>query len=173
MEEGSNNKPPSRRAEAGGEVQREMSCARKLTRLLLVKAALDFVIVVWLVADFAGAAFTSIEAARIEKIDGELRGRFTLSGRERDREVQLFIDGIFVASTSARCAAEDVKSAARDGSSCAFSFTLPKLAAGEHEAVAYIAGAERGGARRVLRVVGEPVRFQVENLEEKRADARR
>lgn len=143
---------------------------RKLTRLLLAKAALDFVIVVWLAASFASATLTPIEAGRIEKIDGEVRGRFTAKAQHRDADVQLFIDEVFVTSTRVRCEAEDVKADARAASPCEFSFALPPLAAGDHEAAVYVAGADAGEARRSLRIVGEPVRFRVESSETKQAD---
>lgn len=139
--------------------------------MLLAKAVLDFVLVVWLAVSFYFAAFVPVGEGRIEKIDGELRGRFVASRQERGGEVQLFVDGVYFGASRVSCGAEEMKPDARRAAGCEFSFALPPLAAGDHEAAAYVSGADVGEARRSLRIIGEPVRFRIESSETVRADA--
>lgn len=155
----------------GRERERVERRSRNLTRVLLAKAALDCVLVVWLAADFAGAAFAPVEAGQIELFDGGLRGRFVASDPRRDTDVQLFVDGVFVTAARARCEAESREPVARLVSICEYGFALPPLAAGEHEASLYIAGEDLGGGLRALLIVGKPLRFTIKDSETNRTDA--
>ena len=76
-------------------------------------------------------------------------------------EVQLYVDGRFVAHAAATLPRPDVVAAGRAADeSCGYSFALPALAPGEHEARVYAlnaAGARRGP--RALKQLGNPLRF--------------
>jgi hypothetical protein len=91
---------------------------------------------------------------------------WVVDGREaasRPVEVQLYIDGVFVAAAAADLPRPDVVAAgqARD-ERCGYSFALPALAAGEHESRVYAAHAVGGGgAYRTLQQTGAALRFRV------------
>lgn len=78
-------------------------------------------------------------------------------------EVQLFIDGKFVASALASQARPDVVNSgwSRDEWH-GYSFLVPLLPAGVHEARVYALHASRGGIRQSLQLVGDPIRFMVD-----------
>ena len=77
-------------------------------------------------------------------------------------EVQLYVDGSFVAAGVAQLPRPDVLEAggARD-EFCGYSFPLPALAAGRHEARVYAAHTV-GGSYRTLILTGKPLRFTIE-----------
>lgn len=96
--------------------------------------------------------------------DGRVAG-WVVDGREeapRPVEVQLYIDGAFAAAAVADLPRPDVSAAgeARD-ERCGYSFALPSLAAGEHEARVYAAHTVGGGAYRTLQQTGAALRFRV------------
>lgn len=77
-------------------------------------------------------------------------------------EVQLYIDGTFVADRSAAEFRPDVRQAKRaDDDWHGFVFKVPSLPPGEHEARVYAAHASGAGARRTLQLIGKPQRFSV------------
>jgi hypothetical protein len=76
-------------------------------------------------------------------------------------EVELYVDGRFVAHARADLPRADVVAAGRAAAeNCGYSFTLPPLAPGPHEARVYALHAPGGGAElRTLRQLGNPLRF--------------
>src|SRR5712692_9725449 len=77
-------------------------------------------------------------------------------------EVQLYIDGIFVADRAAAEFRPDLREAKRaEDNWHGFVFTLPPIPPGEHEARVYAAHASGAGARRTLQLIGKPLRFRV------------
>lgn len=79
-------------------------------------------------------------------------------------EVQLFIDGQFVAQSRAELPRPDVLAAGRAASAeHGFRFETPPLAAreAEYEARVYALHAAGGGERRTLNQIGKPLRFRV------------
>jgi hypothetical protein len=75
-------------------------------------------------------------------------------------EVQLYVDGRFVAHGQAALPRPDVVAAGRAADEhCGYSFALPPLAAGEHEARVYALHAPGGGDLRTLKQLGDPLRF--------------
>jgi hypothetical protein len=77
-------------------------------------------------------------------------------------EVQLYIDGIFVADQAAAEFRPDLRAAKRAGDDWhGFVFKLPPIPPGEHEARVYAAHASGAGARRTLQLIGKPLRFRV------------
>jgi hypothetical protein len=77
-------------------------------------------------------------------------------------EVQLYIDGIFVADRAAAEFRPDLRAAKRaEDDWHGFVFKLPPIPPGEHEARVYAAHASGGGTRRTLQLIGKPLRFRV------------
>ena len=79
-------------------------------------------------------------------------------------EVQLFIDGRFVASRIAELPRPDVVAAGwtRDDR-CGYEFPLPALSPGEHESRVYAVHIVKGGAYRTLQLSGNPLRFRIDD----------
>ena len=79
-------------------------------------------------------------------------------------EVQLYIDGRFIANKAADGFRPDVREAKRaDDDWHGFVFPVPLLASGEHEVRVYAVYAGSNGARRNLQLIGKPRRFRVED----------
>ncbi len=77
-------------------------------------------------------------------------------------EVQLYIDGIFVADQVAGEFRPDLRAAKRAGDDWhGFVFEVPPIPPGEHEARVYAAHTSAAGARRTLQLIGKPLRFRV------------
>jgi hypothetical protein len=77
-------------------------------------------------------------------------------------EVQLYIDGIFVADRTAAEFRPDLREAKRaEDDWHGFVFNVPPIPPGEHEARVYAAHASSAGARRTLQLIGKPLRFRV------------
>ena len=77
-------------------------------------------------------------------------------------EVQLYLDGSFVADRAAAEFRPDVHQANRaEDDWHGFVFKTPPLQTGEHEARVYAVHASGSGARRALQLIGKPLRFRV------------
>lgn len=78
-------------------------------------------------------------------------------------EVQLYVDGKFVATQIANKARPDVQTAgwAKDEWH-GYMFSFPSLSAGLHEACLYALHNSGGGARKSLRLMGDPIPFFVD-----------
>jgi hypothetical protein len=75
-------------------------------------------------------------------------------------EVELYVDGRFVAHGVAALARPDVVAAGRaTDPDCGYRFPLPPLAEGPHEARVYALHAPRPAHLRTLRQLGDPLRF--------------
>jgi hypothetical protein len=100
---------------------------------------------------------------------GEVTARHTIDGwavNERAPyarvEVQLFIDGQLAASTHANLSRPDVLAAGFAADEwCGYSFTLPPLPAGTHEARVYALHKVGRGSYRTLQLMGDPLKFDV------------
>ena len=77
-------------------------------------------------------------------------------------EVQLFVDGVFVATTSAGESRPDVVAAgwAKDGWN-GYTFRLQPMKEGSHVARVYALHDSGGGKRKSLQLVGDPIWFYV------------
>ena len=77
-------------------------------------------------------------------------------------EVQLFIDGKFVADRAATEFRPDVHASGRANDDWhGFIFNTPLLQVGEHEARVYAVHSARSGMRRTLQIIGKPLRFEI------------
>jgi hypothetical protein len=94
---------------------------------------------------------------------GEVAGWAVDASRPSARvEVQLYVDGRFVAHGVASLPRPDVLAAGRaSDENCGYRFELPRLPAGEHEARVYAHNAAAGaGDLRTLRQLGNTLRFR-------------
>ena len=77
-------------------------------------------------------------------------------------EVQLFIDGKFVDRQVAQLSRPDVFAARWSKDEWhGYSFAVPGMASGAHEARVYALHPSSGGARYTLQLLGDPIRFEV------------
>jgi hypothetical protein len=92
---------------------------------------------------------------------GEVAGWAVDTSRTAARvEVQLYVDGRFVAHGTASLPRPDVVAAGRaEDESCGYSFALPAFPAGEHEARVYALHAGGPGGLRTLTQLGNALRF--------------
>ena len=79
-------------------------------------------------------------------------------------EVELYVDGRFVAHSSAALPRPDVVAAGRaTNPDCGYRFPLPVLAEGPHEARIYALHAPGPAERRTLKQLGDPLRFDIDS----------
>ena len=124
---------------------------RRLARLVAAKLLLDLLFVCALAAYTHAVTYRSAFEGALEYADGR-GGRgwvVDLESPDADVEVQLFLNGEFVASTLAR------ETTAGGRRSFAFEFLRS-----EYEARVYAVRAGRGGERRTLQQVGGAVHFR-------------
>ena len=135
----------------------------RLAHFLLAKAVLEAVFVAALAVGFYLTAFNPYFRGALDVADTErVAGWAVNEGAQERVEVQLYIDGRFVADTLADKSRPDVKAAGRAVDEyCGFEFRGPfVLDAGDHEARAYALHESGGGARRTLQLLGKPSSFQ-------------
>ena len=92
---------------------------------------------------------------------GEVAGWAVDASRPDERvEVELYVDGLFVAHGVAALPRPDVVAAGRaTDPDCGYRFPLPVLAEGPHEARVYALHAPGPADRRTLKQLGDPLRF--------------
>ena len=130
---------------------------RRLVNLLLGKAALDLLFVCALAAGFHYAAFRPSFRGALDHADARSVRGWVVDRSEPGRrvEVQLYLDGRFVASAVADRPREG---SAQEGGH-GFVFRLDPPPPGEHEARVYALHAPAEGRRHTLQQLGSPVRF--------------
>ena|SRR5258708_35540239 len=98
-----------------------------------------------------------------ELADTRISGWMVNNAAPWDRvEVQLFIDGRFVASGIANESRPDVFAAGWSKDEWhGYSFAIPSLNPGSHEARVYALHESGGGLRKALQLSGDPIRFSV------------
>ncbi|HYN85933.1 MAG TPA: hypothetical protein VER32_11820 [Pyrinomonadaceae bacterium] len=137
---------------------------RRIRRLLVAKAALETLFVVALAAAFFHVNWNPRVRGAVAS-DGRTRVEGWVAGGRADSalEVQLFVDGRFVASATAD--GEPPKGGERPAGARGFSFALPRLEPGEHEARVYAVHVGGGRTRLALHPVGGGVRVRGEGVE--------
>lgn len=130
----------------------------RLTLLLVLKSAAEALFVLALVA-FYFADLRAGYAGAVESVDGGvLKGWVVDRAKPSETvEVQLYVDGRFAASTYAGETPGDSERGG-EGVRRRFSFDLKFDGGAGHEARVYAVREGRGG-RRVLSLLGRPVRF--------------
>lgn len=140
----------------------------RLTQLLIAKSVIEALFVGAVAVLFFYTAFSPhfrgwSDVADARKVSGWAVNE---AAPEAPVEVQVYIDGRFVADGLANHARPDVLAAGRSTTElCGFQFDSPPLAAGEHEARVFAVHASEGGARRTLQQVGLPLRFRITSEE--------
>lgn len=137
---------------------------KRLTTLLLSKLTLDLLFVGALAVYAHSAAFHPFFSGSLDSADSSsVRGWVVDRARAGEAvEVQLYLDGRFVADAFADGPRPDVSAKGyapdeRHG----FVFALGPLPAGTHEARVYAVHASRADSRRTLQQIGAAYRFTV------------
>ncbi len=136
-----------------------------LAHLLIGKSILETLFVAALAAGFYYSAFNPYFRGTVDAVDArQVLGWAVDEARPQSRvEVQLYVDGHFVASRIANHSRPDVRAAGRAADEWhGFVFDVPTLPNGEYEARVYAAHESDAGARRTLQLIGQPMRFRVE-----------
>ncbi len=136
----------------------------RLHNLLVAKSIVETLFVVGLAVGFYYVTFNPYFRGALDVADARRVAGWAIDEAQPSArvEVQLYIDGRFVESRAADANRPDVAAAgrARDDRH-GFEFTTPALQSGEHEARVYAVHASGDDARRVLQLVGKPLRFRV------------
>lgn len=136
----------------------------RLAHLIIAKSVAEALLVSAFAVGFYYLAFNphfrgSVDEAGEHRVSGWLMDE----ARPAEHvEVQLYVDGKFVASRLADEVRPDIRAAGRaPDERHGFTFLSPTREAGEHEARVYAVHASGGGRRRTLQLIGHPLRFTV------------
>lgn len=134
----------------------------RLKAAVAAKLVLDLLFVCSLAAYAQAVASRADYEGALEQVEAGVARGWVAVGSRQDAgpEVQLYVDGRLAASALA----ELPRAEARPGGPASedrrgFELKLEPLPPGEHEARVYAVSASRGGSRRTLRQVGNPLRF--------------
>lgn len=136
----------------------------RLTQLLIAKSVIEALFVATLAVVFYYTAFSPHFRGWSDVADAQEVTGWAVNEAAPDApvEVQVYIDGRFVADGLANYSRPDVLAAGRSTTElCGFRFDSPPLSAGEHEARVFAVHASEGGARRTLQQIGLPLRFRI------------
>ena len=135
----------------------------RLTRILLFKSAAEAIFVLALALAFYQYNIRAPFEGAVETFDGHVLKGWVVNERDASArvEVHLFVDGVFAGSSLAEHdQMEADASAGAQAMRQRFAFAIQNVRGGEHEARVY-ALKEGTDGRRVLRLLGEPLRFVV------------
>ena len=138
---------------------------KRLVNLLIAKSILDTVLVgVIAVAVYLDAFPPTFHGWGEVVVEARSISGWVVSASDpwRRVEVQLFVDGKLVGTQVAHLSRPDVVAAgwSRDDWH-GYSFTVPALASGTHEARVYALHHSDNGDRYSLQLLGDPIRFEV------------
>jgi len=138
---------------------------KKLTNLLIAKSILETILVTALAVGVWANAFPPTFHGWGEAVAGtnSISGWAVNNAKPWERvEVQLFIDGKFVATQVAHQSRPDVPSSgwSRDEWH-GYRFVVCQLSPGAHEARVYALHSSGQGSRYTLQLLGDPISFQV------------
>jgi hypothetical protein len=142
----------------------------RLTHFLIVKSIIEALFVGALAVGFYLTAFIPYLRGSLDEATPQAVRGWTVNEAEQQQrvEVQLYIDGRFVASQRAEQSRPDVRDAGRATDEWhGYYFQTPPLEAGEHEARIYAVHRMSGDQLRTLHLIGIPHRFHVEANEVK------
>lgn len=158
--EAGTNVPGLRVPFAAGEELPLMRVRGRLVKLIAAKLALDLLFVCGLALYTHAVTFERGFDGALEHVDGH-GARGWVADLERPSEpveVQLFLNGQFVASaTASEPRPDDASNVSKVSVRRFFVFEFQR--SGEYEARVYAVRARRGGARRTLQQIGEPKHF--------------
>lgn len=136
----------------------------KLINFLVGKSILETILVATIAVGFYITAFPPFFHGWGEATATSIAGwAVNNSAPSEHVSVQLFVDGNFVATQSASLSRPDVPAAGWSKDEWhGYSFPLPRLAAGVHEARVYAVHASGGATRQTLQQLGDPIRFAID-----------
>lgn len=146
----------------------------KLGHLLLAKSIAEALLVTAVSVGFYFVTTNPYVRGSLDFADSHAVAGWVVDGARPAAhvEVQLYIDGIFIADQQAAESRPDVREANRAADDRhGFAFKLPPIPPGDHEARVYAAHVSGAGARRTLQLIGKPLRFRV--TDSGKGDARR
>jgi len=137
---------------------------RRLSQLLIAKSITETLLVATIAVAFYFMLFPPYFRGWGEATPHEIAGWAVNEAAPWERvEVQLFIDGSFVASGFANLSRPDVMATGWSADEWhGYSFAPASLATGEHVAQVYAMQSRGAGARRTLQQLGDPIRFVVD-----------
>ena len=146
------------------EVRRASRARGRLAKLIAAKLTLDLLFVCALAAYAHAVTYRTGFDGELERADGLGVGGWAVDLERPDSpvELQLFLDGRFAAAVLAGGPASDVTPPGPPGRgrrAFVFQFEQPRSAG--YEARVYAVREGRGGARRTLRQIGGPRRFDL------------
>lgn len=136
----------------------------RLSRFIIAKSILETLFVVALVAHFSYAHFNPRLRGSLDVADErEIAGWATDEDQPAKQiEVELYIDGHFVARRRADATRADVLAARRAADAeHGFVFQTPQLAPGEHEARVFAVHEGADAQRKTLLQIGNPKSFKI------------
>jgi hypothetical protein len=136
----------------------------RLAHFLIGKALAETLLVSTLAVGFYLTAFTPFFRGSLDAADARQIAGWAVNHNDPQArvEVQLYIDGRFVAHRAADAPRPDVLAAGRAADERhGFAFDTPQLPAGQHEARVYAVHASGEGRRRTLQLVDKPLTFTV------------
>ncbi|HKQ51310.1 MAG TPA: hypothetical protein VJT74_03005 [Pyrinomonadaceae bacterium] len=136
----------------------------RLVHFLIGKALVETLLVGALAVGFYLTAFTPYFRGSLDVADSRHIAGWAVNQNEPHArvEVQLYVDGRFVAHRAADAPRPDVLAAGRAADEThGFVFDTPPLPAGMHEARVYAVHASGEGQRRTLQLVDKPLTFNV------------
>lgn len=142
----------------------------RLTNFLIAKSIAEALFVGALAVVFYLTAFTPFFRGSLDYADARHVAGWVVNQAHplSHVEVQLYIDGRFIANGTADLSRPDVKAAGRaENENHGFVFDLPALPAGQHEARVYAVHMSGEGQRRTLQLVDKPLVFNVDAIEAK------
>lgn len=149
---------------SSGNVRDQSQARARLTQLLIAKSIVEALFVGAVAVGFYYMAFSPHFRGWNDVADARQVAGWAINEARPGVpvEVQVYIDGRFAGDTLANLSRPDVVRAGRSRTElCGFQLETPPLAAGEHEARAFVVHESNGGARRTLQQIGFPVRFRV------------
>jgi hypothetical protein len=141
--------------------------SKRLARLihyLIAKSIIEALFVGALAVGFYLMAFTPSLRGELDEANAQHVAGWAVdhAAPQAHVEVQLYLDGNFIASRKADDPRPDVKAAGLvEDELHGYNFVTPPLGAGEHLAQVYAVHESGGGARRTMQLVGKPLRFRV------------
>lgn len=146
----------------------------RLTNFLIAKSIVEALLVGALAVGFYLTTFNPFFRGALDEATPEHVYGWALDESEPARhvEIQLYIDGRFVATTTAELARPDVLAAGRALDELhGFSFQTPALNAGEHEVRVYAVYASHQETLRTLHQIGYARKFVVQSTQSETAPA--
>lgn len=146
----------------------------RLVHFLIGKAILEALFVAVLVAGFYVTVFHTNLRGECETNESGIVGWIVdASAPSAPLEIQLYVDDRFVAKSFANNWLHSAYFQRRAPvGSRRFQFDIPPLDAGEHVAEVYAVRESGAGARRVLQLIGNPVRFVIGTSDKNRTVVR-